>query len=99
MSERVTLPKEVAEAIENYKNRKNHHWKQHLLGDISHSSYDNMWTDVKTIFDWKRKGQGNFDTLLSALVNGYEVEERPQITINPTEVDGNTRGRVTVWMK
>jgi Protein of unknown function (DUF1642) len=64
---RVTLPREVAEAIEDL--RKDHYDNRALIDEI----YEGAARPVLQAY-----AEANFDTLLNALVNGYEIEKSPE---------------------
>jgi hypothetical protein len=64
---RVTLPREVAEAIEDL--RKDHYDNRALIDEI----YEGAARPVLQAY-----AETNFDTLLNALVNGYEIEKSPE---------------------
>ena len=66
MSDKVKLPREVAEAIEDL--RKDHYDNRALIDEI----YEGAARPVLQAY-----AETNFDTLLNALVNGYEIEKSP----------------------
>ncbi|WP_056683702.1 hypothetical protein [Cytobacillus solani] len=69
MTKKVTLPREVAEAIEMY------------LGEFGKKTLLYTFCNPKT-FGWTPKYSAfhklDLDTLMSALVNGYEIEKSPE---------------------
>jgi deoxyadenosine/deoxycytidine kinase len=67
MTDKVTLPREVAEAIEDL--RKDHYDNRALIDEI----YEGATRPVLQAY-----AEANFDTLLNALVNGYEIEKSPE---------------------
>ena len=74
MSDKVRLPKEVAEAIETLRS---HDFKvtNHDILFIFAESHNNGYPALVKF------SQSNFDTLIQALVNGYEVERTPEVII------------------
>ncbi|MEK5109913.1 hypothetical protein MHI57_24940 [Cytobacillus sp. FSL K6-0129] len=73
MTKKVTLPRDVVEAIESL--RRLGHDNRRIIG-IGSSGMYGQTSDV--IKGYLRADGGNFDRLLSALVNGYEVEQPPE---------------------
>lgn len=69
MSEIVKLPREVAEAIERFRN---------IGCDNASIIYTFASGEDKNNIDFANYAADNFDTLLQALVNGYEVEQTPE---------------------
>ncbi|SDJ62120.1 DUF1642 domain-containing protein [Paenibacillus naphthalenovorans] len=69
MSEKVKLPREVAEAIERFRN---------IGCDNASIIYTFASGEDKNNIDFANYAADNFDTLLQALVNGYEVEQTPE---------------------
>jgi Protein of unknown function (DUF1642). len=67
MSDKVKLPREVAEAIEDL--RKDHYDNRALIDEI----YEGAARPVLQAY-----AETNFDTLLNALINGYEIEKSPE---------------------
>lgn len=77
MSEKVTLPKEVAEAIEDvcqfdYSNAE---IIATIVNDYGQVAYG---TEFPVLIKYSREDDGNLDRLMAALVNGYEVEKTPE---------------------
>jgi hypothetical protein len=72
---RVTLPREVAEAIEKLRENGVRNFAIiHSALKLSEAS-----TEEKVISDWVAKNyQDNLDALIIALVNGYEIEKSPE---------------------
>jgi hypothetical protein len=73
MMEKVTLPKDVAEAIE--------YLRSFGKGNeflISAAVGNTIGERSMTIFKFATGDEGDFEILLSALVNGYEVEVTPE---------------------
>jgi hypothetical protein len=68
---KVTLPREVAEAIAYYKSEgiDAKEIMRLITSDSGHTLYD---ADIDALIIYGRK---NFDSVLEALVNGYEVEK------------------------
>lgn len=70
---KVIVSKEVADAIEV---KRNSHWNNY---DIIHAYIDG---DAGTaIHNFVGSSNGSFDALISALVNGYEVEKTPEYKV------------------
>lgn len=71
MENKAKLPKKVAESIETLRS---HDYKvsNHDILFIFAESYNNGYPDLVKF------AQNHFDTLLQALVNGYEIEETPE---------------------
>jgi hypothetical protein len=72
---RVTLPREVAEAIEKLRENGVRNFAIiHSALKLSEAS-----TEEKVISDWVAENyQDNLDALIIALVNGYEIEKSPE---------------------
>jgi len=78
MSEKVKLPREVAEAIERTKD-KHSTWNNNdlcyiVLNQLGYCQYKND-TDIRLLHDWSNTKELTF---AKALINGYEVEETPE---------------------
>lgn len=73
MSEKVLLPREVAEAIEYLRKKGYRNFTIMRLAFEAHS-------DSSVIRKWafNINGRGTPDLLMKALVNGYEIEETPE---------------------
>jgi hypothetical protein len=67
--EKVKLPKEVAKAIERFRN---------IGCDNASIIYTFASGKDENNLDFANYASDNFDTLLQALVNGYEVEQTPE---------------------
>jgi hypothetical protein len=73
---KVTLPREVAEAIEDVKQYyTNADIIANIVTDRSTSAYG---TKMPVLIGYARTEKRGTDTLLAALVNGYEVEKSPE---------------------
>jgi hypothetical protein len=72
---RVTLPREVAEAIEKIREKGGRNYViVRAAIKLSEAS-----AEEKVISDWVIKNfQDNLDALIIALVNGYEIEKSPE---------------------
>lgn len=69
MTKKVTLPREVAEAIEMYLTEFDKRALLHTFCDPKTKG----WTPRYSVFH-----NVNLDTLMSALVNGFEIEQSPE---------------------
>ena len=73
MTQKVTLPREVAEAIEGLRRLgKDNRWIIEAANGITNGTYS------MKIRAFAYKDGGNFDKILTALVNGYEIEKSPE---------------------
>ncbi|WP_102271345.1 hypothetical protein [Cytobacillus massiliigabonensis] len=70
MTKKVTLPREVAEAIESLRNRGESDQDIVTYGIERYS-----FSDAGIIYSY---GKTNFHELMSALVNGFEAEKSPE---------------------
>lgn len=71
---KVHLPRDVAEAISNLQQRRaNYEIVRSVFG-----GYAGDDPNENKIFRWARVNDERFTELLSALVNGYEVEKSPE---------------------
>jgi hypothetical protein len=76
MSEKVPLPKEVAEAIGSVKE---FYTNAEIIGTIvTDRGCTAYGSQIPTLIEYSRKAEGNLDALMSALVNGYEIEKTPE---------------------
>jgi hypothetical protein len=72
---RVTLPREVAEAIERLREKglTNYGFMNHAL------NLDRNCAETRIISGWLDENfHANFEVLMIALVNGYEIEKSPE---------------------
>jgi hypothetical protein len=74
MSEKVTLPREVAEAIEHYRVRGFGNASIITIASNNGSGVGH----AKTLVYYVLEDADNSDILMSALVNGYEIETTPE---------------------
>lgn len=73
MTKKVTLPREVAEAIEGLRRLgKDNRWIIEAANGVT------TGTHSLKIRSFAYEDSENFDTLLDALVNGYEIEKTPE---------------------
>ncbi|MGR6115866.1 DUF1642 domain-containing protein [Aeribacillus composti] len=73
MSEKVLLPREVAEDIERLRKKG---CSNFTIVRLAFEAYSDYSTIRKWAFDIN--GRGTPDLLMKALVNGYEIEETPE---------------------
>lgn len=89
MSGKVVLPKEVAEAIEVLQRAFN--YGLYELIDVAHSPKDYEDKDeVYYITTIDTYSQGKYDDVISAIVNGYEVEKTPEELLRKYYESGDT---------
>jgi len=74
MSEKVTLPKEVAEAIGHYREK----GMSNASIIATAVTYGSTVGKGGALVSFVLETVGNSDLLMSALVNGYEVEQTPE---------------------
>lgn len=73
MSEKVLLPREVAEEIERFRKKG---YGNFTIMRLAFEAYSDSLAIRKWAFD--SNGRGTPDLLIKALVNGYEIEETPE---------------------
>ncbi|MBU5266228.1 hypothetical protein [Virgibacillus proomii] len=90
MSEKVKLPKEVAEAIENLRNKG---FANSDIFDATTSVHDHIdEVDVLSMYfngNSEPYSQRSYDVLMEALVNGYVVKETPEKVTIPIISDSH----------
>lgn len=79
MSEKIHLPKEVAEAIDYFKNGTDLDYPEQAImkvamEDVRYIGDPDYCDDIKEFV----KSNDNLKLLMSALVNGYEIEKTPE---------------------
>jgi hypothetical protein len=87
MSGKVTLPKEVAEAIENY--RSQGFSNASIIATAVTSG--GVGSRSKALVYFVTAEKGNSDVLMRALVNGFDVEKTPEIMLREYWEDVITR--------
>ncbi|MDR4318734.1 Protein of uncharacterised function (DUF1642) [Niallia circulans] len=70
-----TLPREVANAIESLRNEGRDNYS--IIRIIFGTPKSQLETDIQS-FAYEISGKKNVDLLMSALINGYEVEQSPE---------------------
>lgn len=75
MSEKVKLPREVGNALDNISRMDA--YKLRLLEALLHPNVK-LSPDMEIVDQWADQESNNFEILLQALVNGYEAEQSPE---------------------
>jgi Protein of unknown function (DUF1642) len=90
MTDKVKLPREVAEAIEKIREKGGRNYAiVRAAIKLSEAS-----TEEKVISDWVTENfQDNLDALIIALVNGYEIEKSPE------DIDAERKEKVREYFK
>ena len=83
--ERVILPQAVGEALDTISRMDGYQLR--LLEAMLHPKIE-LSSEMKVVDAWLDKGGQNFEILLQALVNGYEVEETPHHTKAKYRLEG-----------
>jgi hypothetical protein len=73
---RVTLPREVAEALDNLREKGYSNFT--ILSYVINEKYIAHLPEITTIVKAYERDDFSFDMLLNALVNGYEIEKSPE---------------------
>jgi hypothetical protein len=73
---RVTLPREVAEALDSLREKGYSNFT--ILSYVINEKYIAHLPEITTIVKAYERDDFSFDTLLNALVNGYEIEKSPE---------------------
>lgn len=80
MTEKIILPKKVAGAIEVLRTK--FHYDLYQLIGVAHDIHEpddyEDEDEVHSIATIEEYSQGNYDTIISAIVIGYEVENSPE---------------------
>lgn len=73
---RVTLPREVAEALDSLREKGYSNFT--ILSYVINEKYIAHLPEITTIVKAYERDDFSFDMLLNALVNGYEIEKSPE---------------------
>lgn len=75
---KVKLPKEVAEAIETLRNPENGFSDYAIIGMLYSHTHHKELDSIQILNSHMGQDKMHPDNLITALVNGYEVEETPE---------------------
>jgi uncharacterized protein (UPF0297 family) len=76
MSDKVKLPRELAEALDSLREKGYSNFT--ILSYVINEKYIAHLPEITTIVKAYERDDFSFDTLLNALVNGYEIEKSPE---------------------
>jgi hypothetical protein len=76
MTDKVKLPREVAEALDSLRGKGYSNFT--ILSYVINEKYIAHLPEIATIVKAYERDNFSFDTLLNALVNGYEIEKSPE---------------------
>jgi uncharacterized protein (UPF0297 family) len=76
MTDKVKLPREVAEALDSLREKGYSNFT--ILSYVINEKYIAHLPEITTIVKAYERDDFSFDKLLNALVNGYEIEKSPE---------------------